>query len=225
MARYGYAKRSIPSCMGPNLRAPAATVSAPIGHLDVATLVKVSQAVSDEMDLEKLIDALMRLAMEHAGAERGVLLLPHGDELRQEAEALASGLGIVVRRRAGIVSAIPDSVVRAVIRTREVVVLDDASRHPTCSTGYCDRESAARSIVCVPLVAEAKVSGVLYLENNLTPHVFTPDRVTVLKVLASQAAIALEKFPSSSCARSKRASAARGVRRDPGARRDPLPGR
>ena len=136
MARYGYAKKSITSCMGPSLRAPAATISAPIGHLDVATLVKISQAVSDEMDLEKLIDALMRLAMEHAGAERGVLLLPHGDELRQEAEALASGLGIVVRRRAGIVSAIPNSVVRAVIRTREVVVLDDASRHPTCSTGY-----------------------------------------------------------------------------------------
>ena len=76
------------SCASPNARAAAATIAAPIEHLDIATVIKVSQAVSGEMELEKLIDALMRLAIEHAGAERGLLLLSRGDKLRQEAEAV-----------------------------------------------------------------------------------------------------------------------------------------
>src|SRR5262245_6835434 len=78
------------------------------------------------------------------------------------------------------------------MRSRDIVLLDDASAHPTYSSDSYVREHNARSILCLPLVNEAKVIGVLYLENSLMPHVFTPDRVTVLKVLASQAAISLE---------------------------------
>ena len=192
MASYGNSKRSIPSCMSASLSAAAATISAPIGHLDVETVVKISQAVSGEMDLEKLVGALMRLAIEHSGAERGVLLLSHGNGMRQEAEALTSGMEILVRWRNGMATATPKSVIHTVVRTREIVILDDASRHPTYSADPYVQESIARSILCLPLATEAKVSSVLYLENNLTPYVFTPDRVTVLKVLASQAAIALK---------------------------------
>ena len=78
------------------------------------------------------------------------------------------------------------------MRSREIVLLDNASTHPTYSSDSYVRERNARSILCLPLVNEAKVIGVLYLENNLAPNVFTPDRVALLKVLASQAAISLE---------------------------------
>src|SRR5438270_12954200 len=78
------------------------------------------------------------------------------------------------------------------MRTQEIVILDDASsRNPFSADPYIVQHRA-RSILCLALIKQGKLIGILYLENNLTPHVFTPDRVTVLKVLASQAAISLE---------------------------------
>ena len=180
----------------PFLREPeprdATTITVPVGHLDIATVVKLSQAISGEMELERLVDVLMRLSLEHAGAERGVLLLVHGTELRSEAEALTRGEDIVVRRPDGTEPPLPDSVVQVAMRARQIVLLDDAARHPAHASDPYVREHDARSVLCLPLVAEAKVTGVLYLENSLAPDVFTPDRVAVLKVLASQAAIAIE---------------------------------
>ncbi|WP_082077187.1 AAA family ATPase [Bradyrhizobium sp. LTSPM299] len=173
-------------------KAAAATIAAEIEQLDFATVVKVSQALSGEMVLERLIDTLMRLAIEHAGAERGVLLLSRGNKLRQESEAITSGNGIVVRRPYDPESALPDTVVQYVTRSREIVILDDASIHPTYSADTYIVRRRARSILCLPLVNGSKINGVIYLENNLTPCVFTPSRTSVLKLLASQAAISLE---------------------------------
>ena len=164
----------------------------PVENLDLATVIKVSQAVSCEMMLERLIDTLMRLAIEHAGAERSLLLLAHGNDLREEAEATIRGNAILVRRPVGQRAALPDAIVQYVMRTREIVILDDASAHPTFSKDPYIRERNARSILCVPLVSEAKLAGVLYFENNLTSHVFTSGRIAVLKLLALQAAISLE---------------------------------
>jgi signal transduction histidine kinase/GAF domain-containing protein len=144
------------------------------------------------MVLERLIDTLMRLAIEHAGAERGVLLLSRGRELRQEAEAITGGEGIVVRRSDEPAAALPDTIIRYVMRAREIVILEDASAHPAYSTDSYVVERKAKSILCLPLVKESRITGVLYLENNLTPHVFTPSRTAVLKLLALQAAISLE---------------------------------
>ena len=79
-----------------------------------------------------------------------------------------------------------------VIRTRESVILDDASAQNPFSADTYIRQRHARSILCLPLINQAKLIGLLYLENNLTPHVFTPTRISVLKLLASQAAISLE---------------------------------
>jgi GAF domain-containing protein len=78
------------------------------------------------------------------------------------------------------------------MRTREIVILGDASAHPTFSADSYICERNARSVLCLPLVNETKMIGILYLENNLTPHVFTPNRIAVLKLLALQAAISLE---------------------------------
>jgi two-component sensor histidine kinase len=87
---------------------------------------------------------------------------------------------------------LPESLLHTVIRTRESVILDDASAQNPFSEDEYIRQKHARSILCLPLVKQAKLIGVLYLENNLTPHVFTPARLAVLKLLASQAAISLD---------------------------------
>jgi PAS domain S-box-containing protein len=176
------------------VRRPTSTIVAPVEHLDLATVINVSQAVSGEIVLEKLIDTLMRTAIEHAGAERGLLILPRGDELRIEAEATTSGDTVIVRLREASVAAaaLPESIVHYVVRTQESVVLDDAvAQHPFSADAYLRRQHA-RSVLCVPLLKQATLIGVLYLENNLTPHVFTPARMAVLKLLASEAAISLE---------------------------------
>jgi PAS domain S-box-containing protein len=169
-------------------------ISVPVEHLDLATVIKVLQAVSGEMVLEKLIDRLMRTAIEHAGAERGLLIVPRGDELQMEAEATTTGEDVTVQLGDGghASAVLPESLVRYVMRTQEIVLLDDASsRNPFSPDPYIVQHHA-RSILCLALISRGKLIGILYLENNLTPHVFTPDRVTVLKVLASQAAISLE---------------------------------
>jgi signal transduction histidine kinase/GAF domain-containing protein len=173
---------------------PTSTIGASVEQLDLATVIKVSQAVSGEIVLEKLIDTLMRTAIEHAGAERGLLILPRGDELRVAAEATSSGDTVIVgpREESMAAAALPESIVHYVMRIQESVILGDASaENPFFADPYV-RQHHARSILCLPLPNRAKLIGVLYLENNLTPHVFTPTRIAVLKLLASQAAISLE---------------------------------
>jgi PAS domain S-box-containing protein len=169
-------------------------VAAHVEHLDLATVIKVSQVVSGEMVMEKLIDRLMRAAIEHAGAERGLLIVPQGDELHTQAVAATSGEDVSVELPDGTHTgaALPESLVRYVMRTRETVLLDDAaSQNPFSGDPYIVRRRA-RSILCLPLINQTKIIGILYLENNLMPHVFATGRVTVLKVLASHAAISLE---------------------------------
>src|SRR5262249_24641771 len=173
---------------------PTGTIEAPVEQLDLATVIKVSQAVSGEMVLEKLIDKLMRAAIEQAGAERGLLITPRSDELHVDAEATTRGDDVIVQVREGTYTPamLPEGLVRYAMRTQETAILDDASsKNPFPADPYIVQRRA-RSILCLPLINQGKLIGILYLENNLTPRVFTPERVTVLKVLASQAAISLE---------------------------------
>ena len=108
---------------------PTGTIGTSVEHLDLATVIKVSQAVSGEIVLEKLIDTLMRTAIEHAGAERGLLILSHGEEHRIAAEARTGREGVEVQLQHALVtpSDLPDSLLHYVIRTQESVILDDAS--------------------------------------------------------------------------------------------------
>ena len=171
-----------------------ATIQTPVEHLDLATVIKVSEAVSGEIVFERLIDALMRAAIEHAGAERGLLILPRADDYQIEAEATTSTNDVnVVLRQASITSAdLPGSILQYVLRTRESVLLHDASvQNPFAADEYI-REHAARSVLCLPLLKQTRLLGLLYLENSLTPHAFTPARMAVLKLLASEAATSLE---------------------------------
>jgi PAS domain S-box-containing protein len=178
-------------------RAPtsgAVTIGAPVAQLDVETVVKASQAVSGEIVLENLIKTLVAIAVEHAGAERGVLLLPRGDELWVEAEARTGlkTLEVNLRQALAAPSELPLSILQYVIRTQEPVIADDASREKPFSADEYIASRPVRSVLCLPLIKQAKLVGVLYIENNVAASVFTPARIAVLKLLASQAAISLE---------------------------------
>ncbi|MDA9491962.1 AAA family ATPase [Bradyrhizobium sp. CCBAU 11361] len=205
-ARYGYQRwradgkvRQLER-MYPHLReersepGPMSTIGAPVEHLDLATVIKMSEAVSGEIVLEKLVDTLMRTAIEQAGADRGLLILSHDTEPRIEAEATTRGDRVVVELQEARVSAdlLPESVLHYVLRAREYAVVDDAAVEPPFAKDPYVNQRKARSILCLPLINHGKLIGVLYLENTLTPHVFAPARIAVLKLLASQAAIALE---------------------------------
>jgi PAS domain S-box-containing protein len=173
---------------------PASMMAESVERLDLATVINVSQAVSGEVALDKLLDTLMRTAIEQAGAERGLLMLPKGGEPRIAAEATTGGDSVTVHlldRRASA-AVLPESVLHYVLRTQESVILDDATAQSLFAADPYIRRRQARSILCLPLLNRAKLIGVLYLENNLSPRVFAPARVPVLKLLASQAAIALE---------------------------------
>jgi formate hydrogenlyase transcriptional activator len=173
---------------------PTATVGTPVEDLDLATVVKVSQAVSGEIVLEKLIHRLMIIAVEHSGAERGLLILSRGDELQIMAEATTNRdtVEVCLCRSVMNPSDFPESVLHYVIRTQESVLLDDASAPNQFSADEYFGRKHSRSILCLPLVKQTALIGVLYLENSLTPYAFTPTRLAVLRLLASQAVISLE---------------------------------
>jgi PAS domain S-box-containing protein len=170
------------------------TIEESAEQLDVATIVKTAQAISGEIVLENLIKSLMVTAVEHAGAERGLLILPQGAQQRIEAEATVQGGKVMVRlpQKPPSATALPDSLLRYVASTREPVIIDDASTDGRFSADPYIRRKCARSVLCLPLLKQAKLIGALYLENNLAPGVFAPKRIALLKLLASQAAIALE---------------------------------
>jgi PAS domain S-box-containing protein len=172
------------------------TILTSVERLDLTTVIKLSQAVSGEIVLEKLIDTVMRAAIEHAGAERGLLILGQGDEYRIVAEATTGNDTVAVGPRQVRVTAadLPVSVLHYVVRTKDSLLLHDASRETQFSGDEYIRRHHARSILCLPLLKEGRLLGVLYLENNLALHVFTPERIIVLKLLASEAAISLENI-------------------------------
>jgi PAS domain S-box-containing protein len=171
-----------------------ATIGAPVAQLDVETVVEASQAVSGEIVLENLIKTLMVIAVEHAGAERGLLILPRGDQLWVEAQATTGLKTVEVDLRQALVtpSELPLSILQYVIRTQDPVISEDASKEKLFSADDYVASKHVRSLLCLPLTKLAKLVGVLYLENNVAASVFTPARITVLKLLASQAAISLE---------------------------------
>jgi predicted ATPase/two-component sensor histidine kinase len=178
----------------PDPPGPTTLFSASRSELDFITVVKASQAVSGELVLDRLIETLLSIAVEHAGAERGLLIRPHGAESDIEAEVVtAHGRVEVTLRQALITPAdLPTTILHYVIRTRENVILDDAAAPNLFSEDAYVRERRPRSVLCLALVKQRTLVGVLYLENNLTPRAFTADRIAMLELLASQSAISLE---------------------------------
>jgi PAS domain S-box-containing protein len=204
-ARYGYLcwgadgkvrqlDRLNPSLAAAEAHSPTANIGSSVQQLDAATVVKASQAVSSEIVLSKLTERLMTIALENAGADRGLLILPAEDGHLIQAEAKAAGDQIEVVLCQKLITGVtcPESIVRYVVRTRESVILDDASRPNIFSEDDYLRGRPAKSILCLPLIKQGRLTALLYLENTLSSYAFSPDRIAVLELLAAQAAISLE---------------------------------
>ncbi|PTL84005.1 trifunctional serine/threonine-protein kinase/ATP-binding protein/sensor histidine kinase [Vitiosangium sp. GDMCC 1.1324] len=182
----------------PNLAARAATQDALTTsstnstRIDALTVVKAQQAVSGEIVLDRLVTTLMQAAIENAGAQRGALLLPNGDTLSVAATFDTSSGGSSVPKGEEEVHELPWTILAFVRRTREHVLIGDASKpHRFPTDPYLSR-SGARSVLCLPLLRQEQFSGALYLENNLATNAFSPGRLALLGHIASQAAISIE---------------------------------
>ncbi|WFU46020.1 AAA family ATPase (plasmid) [Bradyrhizobium sp. CB82] len=176
------------------LPAGGGAIGAPLEYLDLATVIKLSQALSSEIVFEKLIQKLMTIAVEHAGADRGILILPTGDNVQIEAEATTrrDGIEVCLATKPAMGSQLPLTMLQYVLRTRESVVLSDAFAHNEFLSDDYIRTKRCRSAFCLPLLRQTRLIGVLYLENTLAKGAFSPARESLLKLLASQAAISLE---------------------------------
>ena len=154
-------------------------------HLDVLAIVKAQQAISSEINQDKLVSTLMRVALEHAGAQRGALLLVQGEALKVESLVDAGPSEVAIQ-------ALPWTLLSYVRRVGEHVLIDDTSRpHPFASDAFFTHTQTC-SVLCLPVQRQEKLHGLLYLENALTPHAFRPGHITLLQHLASQAAISME---------------------------------
>lgn len=171
-------------------RGQAATAA---GNLDLSTVIKASHAISEEIRLDSLLEKLLRIMMENAGASRGALILDRDGALRIEA-LMKSDSGNELAEPVPLADSnlVSERVVYLVNRTHETVVLEDAERHPDYSTDSYVRKNRARSILCGPIIKGRRMIGIVYLENNLSSGVFTSDRLEVLGLLTSQAGISLE---------------------------------
>jgi PAS domain S-box-containing protein len=168
-------------------------MNTPHEPLNLASVIDRSQAIAGEIVLDKLIDTLMLAALEHTTAERGLLILAHLDELQIEAEATTSGERVTVHlRHASVTPAdMPESILHHVVQTRDSVLVQDTSAASPFSADEYIGQMRARSMLCLPLIKQARLVGVLYLENHSTPDVFTPARIATVNKLASQAAISV----------------------------------
>ncbi|MEG3941137.1 ATP-binding protein [Microcoleus sp. S36b_A3] len=162
--------------------------------LDLATVIKASQAIAGEIAIEQLLRKLMKILIENAGAEVGYLLLKSQEKLLIEASAAIDCDSINLLQSIPLESS--DLVSRAVInyvdRTHKYVVLHDAAREGNFTNDTYIKAHQTKSILCVPMIEKNKLVSILYLENNLTTGAFTPDRLALLKILSSQAAISIE---------------------------------
>jgi PAS domain S-box-containing protein len=161
--------------------------------LDVSSLLKASQAIAAETRLDRLLARLLRVVIENAGAQTGLLLLPHQRQWTIQAEVAVGDEAMCVLHGRPLADApVPLSLITHVLHTHERVVLDDAARLGDFTTDPQIVARQPRSVLCMPLLHQGQLIGLLYLENTLTPGAFTGARLEVLQALAGQAAIALE---------------------------------
>ncbi len=162
--------------------------------LDFASVMKASQALSGEIVLANLLKKLMKIAIENAGAQTGFLILEKNGELLIEARGAADKEDVAVLQGIPVsdTQELPLSALNYVARAREDLVLNNASREGLFTADPYIAERQPKSILCTAIAHQGKLTGILYLENNLTEGAFTPDRLEVLKLLSSQAAISIE---------------------------------
>lgn len=171
----------------------AATITSPGIALDLATVIKASQAISGEIVLEKLLTSLMQILLQNAGAEKGYLILNRRGEFLIEAEGKSDSAQTQVLQSLPLNdSLLPLSLIQYVIRTRENVVLSNAAIEEKFARDNYIRTEQPKSVLCFPLLTQGKITSIVYLENNIVTGTFTTERLSILKVLSAQAAISID---------------------------------
>ncbi len=163
--------------------------------LDLTTVIKTSQSLSGEIDLGKLLMNIMKLSIENAGAQRGFLILENKSDNKLYIEAAGR-----IEEAAEVLQSVPVegnssfsvSIVNYVNKTGENIVLSDASGDEQFINDPYINKNHPKSILCTPIRYKGITAGILYLENNLTTHAFTPERLELLQILSTQAAISIE---------------------------------
>jgi signal transduction histidine kinase/FixJ family two-component response regulator len=162
--------------------------------LDLLTVLKASQDIASEIALDSLIAKLMTNVIENSGAQQGYLILEQDGQWTIVAEAGADDTEtyVTAAKNTAETDLLAEGIVHYVDRTQETVVLDDASQSGEFVNDPYVQSRQARSILCTPLVNQGQTSGILYLENNLAPGVFSAQRVNLLGLLSSQMAISID---------------------------------
>jgi diguanylate cyclase (GGDEF)-like protein len=162
--------------------------------LDLSSILKASQALSGEIELKSLLSRLMTIVLENAGAETGILVLSDQGKTAIVAQGHVSrGIQVFTAQPQPLQGdRLPMQLLNYVMRMQNSVVLHHAFQEGDFTDDPYIRQHQTRSILCTPLLNQTKVIGVLYLENNLTPAAFTADRLEVLTLLCSQAAISIK---------------------------------
>lgn len=166
--------------------------------LDLATVIKASQVISGEIMLDKLLTKLMKILIENAGAQKGFLILEQAGKLLIEAEGMnedsitvLQSIPIEPLEAHSSTPLLSSAIINYVARTKESVVLNDATHEGQFTKDSYITKNQPKSILCVPLINQDKLISIVYLENNLTTAAFTPDRLEIIKLLSAQAAIAI----------------------------------
>ncbi|HRI64907.1 MAG TPA: AAA family ATPase [Polyangium sp.] len=170
---------------------------------DLMSVVKASQAISSEIVLDKLFAKLIRIIIENAGAERGLLLLEERGELLVSVEASVTAVSEDKQPGMPVVNVfsrtpythydgLAKGVIRYVARTRRSVILTDAAQEGEFTRDAYVVAHGTKSVLCAPIIGRGRLIGILYGENNLTAGAFTQERLDVLKHLSAQIAISIE---------------------------------
>ncbi len=166
--------------------------------LDLATVLKASQAIAGEIVLDKLLANLMKICTENAGAEVGFLLLNSPDNTENNGEnmlvAVSGSIGgdrAAVGRSLLVEKNLPESIINYVARSKKTVVLNNAAMEGDFTQDSYIQENQTKSVLCAPLENRGKLTAIVYLENNLTAGAFTRERLQMVKLLSGQAAIAI----------------------------------
>jgi PAS domain S-box-containing protein len=163
-------------------------------ELDLATVLKSSHVISGEIVLSSLLKKIMKIVIEVSGAGRGLLILEKDGEFFIEAEGNAAQgtISLLEDEEISESTKLSHSVINYVIRTKQNVVLKDACEDDRFHNDHYMLQRRPRSLLCAPILHQGLIKGFIYLENNLTGGAFTDDRVEILRLIASQAAISLE---------------------------------
>ena len=161
---------------------------------DINSVIHASQAISDEIVLERLLERLMQLALQNAGAQRAILILRRKQGLFLEAEICLNQPPRLLNTQALAQSQnlLPLSIINYVARTKEDVVLGNAIEHTMFQQDSYIRQHRPRSLLAIPILYHGELTAILYLEHSESRDIFNRDRLKTLQILASQAAISIE---------------------------------